>query len=513
MSSLTQSALDIHIGLQPKQLKLLDLVENSDYKEIGYGGKRYGGKSAGVRRVQIIRRLKHPNTIGIILRRTYKELFQNHIEPLFREYPFMRDWWVEKHRYLDFPNGSKLYFGYAEHTVDVEALFGSEFGDIAVEEAGLFTQTEIQMMKGSCRWSHVPGFKAKMIYSFMPRGRSHFYLKRLFIDRDFLPNENPHRFAFIEAHGWDNIEAVREALARDGYTDKEYYTKWTDEQREAYFMANSDYAQQLLSISDEGLRRAWLYGDWSSFEGIIFPELSDELHNLDNFSPRFNAEGNYRNVSAIDWADSGVTGMEASAIDADENIFFFNEYHERNKTILEHTAAITGQLNSIGAQEYTLMDLPVNNINQDNLFSIQDAFRRAGLNTIQAHRANIAIGLDLMKQMLKVDPDRFHPFTGELGSPRIFISKSRCPYLWKQMAELQQEVDVETGKVKYIGEDDNLDPARYIAMSRPLAPERPKVRPTTLPAFHFEGKAQRVMNQFDKSFGKDPNADSWFPKP
>jgi hypothetical protein len=199
-------------------------------------------------------------------------------------------------------------------------------------------------------------------------------------------------------------------------------------------------------------------------------------------------------------------------VDADENIFFFDEYAHRNRTVMEHAADLTAMLNSHGRQEYTLMDLPVNNINQANLFSIQDAFRRAGLITIQAHRANIQIGLDLMKSMLKVDPNRVHPFTHELGSPRMFISRRRCPVLWKQMAELQRAMDAETGKVKYIGEDDNLDPARYIAMSRPRAADRDLKRPDKLPEFTFERKVAGALGKFDKTFGKDPGADQWFPK-
>lgn len=519
MSTSVASALEIDIGLQPKQDHLYDLIENSLQTTLGYGGRRGGGKSGGMRRIFLLRRLKYPNTDGILLRRTYQELKDNHLEPMFREWPFVRDWWRAEDKAIVCPNGSRLLFRYAEHETDVDKLFGVEYADVGPEEAGLFTQRELEKMKGSNRHPGLSPIKPSMLLSFMPGGKSHFYLKRIFIDRQYERNEDAKDFGFVEAFGWDNVEWCRKQLHRDGLTERDFYS-WTEEARKAYFLA-SEYGRKLASITDDSLREAWLYGSWNVFEGIVFPELLDELHNLDNFTNDFEAWRRERhvstkNVGAIDWADSGVTGAEQSAIDPEENVFFFDEYHERNKTVVEHSAGITGMLSSHGKQEYVLMDLPVNNINQDNLFSIQNAFRLAGLSTIQAHRANIAIGLDLMKQYLKVDPNRVHPFTQELGSPRMFISKRRCPYLWKQMRELQRTIDAETGKVKYIGEDDNVDPARYIVMSRPTAPEREKSKDFNLNhAQEFtsiDQKAVRAFGRWDKSFGKEPNENEWFPK-
>ncbi len=503
------SALEIDIALQPKQDELYDLIEHSKHRIFGTGGRRGGGKSGGLRRILFIRRMKYPNTDGILLRRTRQELWDNHLTPMFREWPFTRDWWVAQDKALVFPNGSRLLFRYAEHEKDVDRLFGVEYADVAPEEAGLFTERELEKMKGSCRWPGISPIKPAMIMSFMPAGRSHFYLKRLFVDADFKGREKPDDYAFVETWGWDNVQHCLKQLHEAGLTEKDFYS-WPLEKRREWFLA-SDYGSMLDSITDDSLRSAWLDGSWTDFEGIVFAELSDRVHNLDNFAPQFSGKG-CRMLSAVDWADSGMTGAEQCAVDAEENLFFFDEYHERNKTVVEHSAAITGMLMSHGAQDYTIMDLPVNNINQANLFSIQDAFRRAGLNTSQAHRSNIAIGLDLLKQFLKVDPNRVHPFTSEIGSPRLFISKRRCPNLWKQMAELQREIDIQTGKVKFVGEDHNLDCCRYIAMSRPRAAERERRPMKDLPTTTFEVKAQKSMSRFDKTFGKDPSANEWFPK-
>ena len=497
--------------MQPKQDELWELVDESPFTDIGYGGRRGGGKSGGMRRILILRRLKYAQTNGLILRRTYLELYQNHLEPLFREFPYMRQWWVEKHKFLEFPNGSKLYFGYAQHERDVDDFVGSEFGDVCVEEAGLFSERELQKLKGSNRWKGVPGFVPKMLYSFMPAGRSHFYLKEHFVDAITRPKNH----AFLEAYGWDNVEWCRGLLEQEGFKDTDFYG-WPDEMRKSYFL-RSEYGQKLLSITDENLRQAWLEGNWDQFEGIVFPELRDDTHNLDHFQFPFKPQG-CTLLSALDWAATGTTAATQSAYDSEENLFIFDEYCQKNRLVSEHSQEIIRMLTSHGKQEYTLMDLPVNVLNQSEMASIQREFSLAGLFTVQAHRAHIEMGINLLKEYLKVDPERVHPFTGQKGSPRLFLSKKCCPNAWRQMKELQRMIDIETGKVKFVGEDDALDTVRYQAMSRPHAPKKVlDFSPSQFVAHAaqytgLEAKVQRTFSRFDKTFGKEPNSNEWFPK-
>src|SRR5215471_11360495 len=89
-SAWSSSMPELRIQLQPKQGQLEDLVENSPATRIGIGGSRGGGKSEGGRAVMLLRRLKYPSTSGLIFRRTMDELRSNHITPLFREFPQLR---------------------------------------------------------------------------------------------------------------------------------------------------------------------------------------------------------------------------------------------------------------------------------------------------------------------------------------------------------------------------------------------------------------------------------------
>lgn len=520
MSPSGASALDIDIWLQPKQDELWRLVDESPFTRIGYGGSRGGGKSGGVRRILILRRLKYARTNGLILRRTYKELYENHLEPMFsKEFPFMRKWWSEEHKHITFPNGSKLYFGYAEHEVDVERYVGSEYGDICPEEAALFTERELEKLWGSCRWTGHPTFRAKMLYPFMPGGRGHHYLKRVFYDLDYQGDEQGETFAFIHAYGWDNVEWARIPLAEDGLTERDYYS-WTDAQRRQYFVTRTEYGKKLAALRDPQLRAAWLEGSMEITEGLVFPELSPVIHDLDRYVP--DAEWNkfcasLRRIGCIDHASSGVTAYVQSGISCDDNLFSLEEYYERNKTIALHAKPIAHLIQRYGS-EYTLIDPSTEaktlqgknpQTNKEELFSVQDEYRRNGVNTLSAWRTQVSMGLDLLKTMLCVDPNRVHPFTGAYGSPQWFISKKRCPNLWREAKELQRVFSAE-GKWEFVGSDHALDDVRYVAVSRPQAPAKPEPSTAHMPV--LDRKAFGSFKKFDKTFGRDPNENEWFPK-
>ena len=79
----------IRVALQPKQSDLLDLVRDSPYTMIGYGGSNGGGKSDGLRSVNLclcIGKKKAPIRT-LIFRRKSNDLLENHIIPFFMRYP------------------------------------------------------------------------------------------------------------------------------------------------------------------------------------------------------------------------------------------------------------------------------------------------------------------------------------------------------------------------------------------------------------------------------------------
>jgi hypothetical protein len=204
-------------------------------------------------------------------------LVDNHITPLFREYPELERFYLKTEKTLALPNGSSIVFGYAENPAhdlqgDIYNYQGSEWATIAVDEAGQFNEEELCFIKTCCRW---PGIKAKMILTMNPGGRGHNFLKRIFIDKRYDQHEIPEDYAFIRAYGWDNVEWVKDWLSAQGIPIGDYYDKMTDDERRDCFLQHSDYGRVLAALKGK-MRAAYLLGDWDAFAGQYFDVWSEE---------------------------------------------------------------------------------------------------------------------------------------------------------------------------------------------------------------------------------------------
>lgn len=232
----------------------------------------------------LLRRLKYANTTGLILRRTYPELYKSHIVKLFEEFPGIRDWYNESRKEVVFPNGSRLFFGSAEHEKDMSNFYSAEFADIMPDEAQEFSQGELEQLSASNRCTSNSEITPKMIYTFMPgmsesgippKGLA--YLKRVLVDGDLRAEEKHEKWAFLQAFSWDNIEWARKELSRDGVSEDDFYS-WSDKERRDYYLTRTEYGRKLQSITNKYLREAWLYGKWGVFQGQYFPQFDVKRH-------------------------------------------------------------------------------------------------------------------------------------------------------------------------------------------------------------------------------------------
>lgn len=277
--------------LQPKQKLFLRSVE--DVPVTFYGGAKGGGKSKGVRDIMLLRRFKYPKTHGGLFRRTYKELEGNHIRPIFKEYPALKQYWNDGKKLLTLPNGSTLEFCHCESENDVDLYQGREFEDLAIEEAGQWTEAMFRKLHGSNR-SSTPGFKARCLLTGNPGGVGHTWLKRIFILRRFNDRERPEDYAFIQALVDDNPA----------------------------LMANDpDYVHKLEAEPNEALRKAYRYGDWDIFAGQFFGEIRREVHLIKPFSiPR-----HWNRFGAYDFGFNHPAAFGWFASDEDGNVFLYRE--------------------------------------------------------------------------------------------------------------------------------------------------------------------------------------------
>lgn len=181
---------------------------------------------------------------------------------------------------------------------------------------------------------------------------------------------------------------------------------------------------------------------------------------------------------AIDHGTTGVTASLFVGINKNDDRFALIEYFAKNRLVSQHATEIKQMMKDlqdiIGTPiEYMLIDPSTTAKTQQGvheLFSVQDEYRRNGINTVAGWRTSIEIGINVISEFIHPDPNHIHPFKQERGSPALFVVEDFCPNLVREIIELKKEV-TESQRVVYTGEDHVLDCLRYIFMSRPRRPE------------------------------------------
>ena len=229
------------IDLSMISRKQYDFLRDN-HRHVGYGGARGGGKSWSVRTKAKMLAANYPGIKLLIVRRTYPELLNNHINPLRVELHGIARY-NKSEKCFTFTNGSTIRFGYCNNDGDLEQYQGAEYDVIFLDEATQLQEIWIKKINACVRG--VNRFPKRTYYTCNPGGAGHGYIKRLFIDRKYEDGENPDDYSFIQALVTDN---------------------------KALMASQPDYQKQLESLPPK-LRAAWLYGQWDVYEGQFFEDF------------------------------------------------------------------------------------------------------------------------------------------------------------------------------------------------------------------------------------------------
>lgn len=213
-------------------------------KHVGFGGARGGGKSWSVRTKAKLMALKYPGIKQLIVRRTYAELVNNHINTLRVELLGFAKY-NDKDKVLKFGNGSTINFMYCAKDNDLDRLQGVEYDIIYLDEATQLSEHQMKTITACLRG--VNDFPKRVYYTCNPGGQGHGYIKRIFIDRKYKDGENPDDYTFIQSRVTDNVALMK---------------------------AQPDYIKQLEALPPK-LREAWLYGRWDVYEGQFFEDFRE----------------------------------------------------------------------------------------------------------------------------------------------------------------------------------------------------------------------------------------------
>ena len=211
-------------------------------KHVAFGGARGGGKSWSVRTKSKLLCLRYAGIKILIVRRTYAELINNHINFLRAELNGIARY-NKTEKVFTFSNGSTIKFGYCATDGDLDQYQGAEYDVIFLDEATQLMEMWIKKITACVRG--VNAFPKRIYYTMNPGGASHGYIKRLFIDRQYEEGEDPDDYTFIQSLVTDNKVLME---------------------------SQPDYIKQLEALPPK-LREAWLYGRWDIFEGQFFEEF------------------------------------------------------------------------------------------------------------------------------------------------------------------------------------------------------------------------------------------------
>ena len=276
------------------------------HKHVGFGGARGGGKSWSVRAKAVLLALKHPGIKILIIRKTFPELLANHIRPLKE----MLQIGVAGNpiRYHDgrkeilFPNGSLILFGYCNSESDVDRYQGTEVDILFIDEATQLSEDQIKKLTACVRG--VNNFPKRIYYTCNPGGKGHAYIKRIFIDRDYVSGERPEDYSFIQSRVYDN---------------------------HALMEMDPEYVHELEALP-EALRKAWLEGDWNAFVGQVFAEWRNDpshyqdrrwTHVIDDFA----LDDSCKIFRGFDFGYSKPFAVVWIAIDHYGRAILFKEYY------------------------------------------------------------------------------------------------------------------------------------------------------------------------------------------
>ena len=349
-----------------------------------------------MRRKIVLMCMRYDGLKALIVRRTLTELRNNHIMPLRSELDGYAHWSEMTKQFL-FPNGSVLQLSYCDCDGDLMQYQGAEYDVIGLEEATNLQEDWIRMIRACLRTTRTDGFRTRVYYTLNPGGPSHMYFKRLFIDRDFLPEEDPEEHYFIQAKVTDN----------------------------KVLMDNDpEYVKQLNALPPH-LRAAHRDGDWNLFIGQYFNEFRHDLHVTDVRAEDIPAH--WRRYRSIDY---GLDRLACYwyAVSPERQVIVYREYCESSLTISDAAKKIL-ELTPKGEDiYYTLAPVDLWARSQETGRDKAQIFYESGLKLVKSSNDREA-GWLAIKELLK-------PKDELEGKPSLLIDRS-CKELIKFLPALQ----------------------------------------------------------------------------
>lgn len=252
----------MRLSLFPKQTKVL----LSKATEILFGGAAGPGKSYLMRVAAIMWCIEIPGLQVYLFRRTFPDLWKNHMEGP-SGFPALLAEWISqkivKINYSDgaitFNNGSKIFLCHCQHEKNIYDYQGAEIHVLMIDELTHFSDVMYRYLRGRVRMSgiNIPAKHAdcfpRVVTASNPGGVGHNWVKSTFIDG--APPFDIHKTAKEEG---GMLRQFIPALMADN---------------PALLKDDPEYADRLSGLGNDDLVKAMKLGLWDILSGSMFDDL------------------------------------------------------------------------------------------------------------------------------------------------------------------------------------------------------------------------------------------------
>lgn len=399
-----------------------------------YGGAKGGGKTWAVRTKALLGAYYYDGIKILIIRKTYQELQTNHIEPMLRMiHPEISSYNGALHT-IYFENDSLIHFGHWNGDMVAESEYaGQEYDWIFIDEATQFTWRAFQYIGGMLRG--VNDFPKRMYITCNPGGVGHRWVKRLFIDREFITgkenheeNEIPDEYMFIPATIEDNTALMESS---PGYV-------------------------RMLSSMPENLRNAYRYGNWDSLGGNYFPEFADGIHVIEPFA----IPAHWRRYRAFDYG-LDMFACAWFAVDEDGRSYLYREYSASNLIVKDAAQQMLAHTLPNERIDITFAPPDIWSRQKDSGKTMAELFMASGTPIVRADNNRVQ-GHMVMKEMFALKAD---------GKPSLLVFRD-CKETIDDIKDIQSD-DKNPNDCAKDPHDvtHRVDAVRYYCINRVMAAE------------------------------------------
>jgi hypothetical protein len=363
------------------------------------------------------------------------------------------------------PNGSRVLF---RHASNLHSLNNMNLGWFWIEQAEEVTEDVFLFLRGRLRREGVKRHQGFLTFNM----EGHNWIWRTWLkllDKDEQPLD-PEDYHLIVADTLANKDNLPESFVR-----------------------------QILKLPEK-VKARYVFSSWDVFEGQIYPMFSDQIHVV----PLIKPEPGWQVFEMGDHGRKNPTVWLWGAVDFDGNLFIFDEHYLAGAEPSVHAEAMKRIRSRYGLEDVarTVIDPSIEETDLDLYWD----------RGIHAEKANNDVigGINKVAEYLSVDPDRTNPFTGEKGSPRLFISRN-CVNLIREMHEYQWKVLRNRSAALNEPEqprkfnDHAPDALRYGVNEAPSTPEKPDDLPPNSLQARMRAHLKVIRAQREEE--QDPMAD------